>query len=781
MNRRSRPIGRKIRVIEGGGPALGRAAAAALLALVLVLPRLGAAAEAPAVSAPPAAAAPAPDAKGSGRVKEITVSRTPHFTNIVVNVEGKVESYNSFKLSDPFRIVLDIWGVEPGDVQPEIPVGTLQVKSLRVSRHEGKLRLTVETPNGSAVPFLVNSEDGKIELSVGGGEEGKVTSLARLSGKVDNPKGKPTVAGIDLDDLPGSANVVVTTSGKAPRKVVRKGSTVTLFFPGALTGKTLLKDIDASSLEGPVLRILPKRDRTGVTVTVRYRTGSRYEVMEKENGVVLSFQKTGRRPAGAPVARVTENPASPAPPAVRTVAEPPRRPADGPVLTGDRGKRWAFVTNEGEAARKYHGAPISMDFKDADLGNVLRIIAEVSNLNIVTSDDVRGKVTLRLENVPWDQALDHILRSKQLGANLEGNILRIAPLTSLRKEEKDRLDAKKEVEKIKATLEGEFVTIPVNYNDASRIKGMVEKVLSEGGKIDVDDHTNALVIRDLPKNVEEARSLIAKVDTPTKQVLIEARIVEVDTTYSHEVGVSWGSAWSGQIAGSQAGIAGIQSPTGAPLPGQPLTNSTPFSSATPVSYAVNLPAAIGLGSGGGISFGILRDNLRLDLSLSALEAAGNARVVSSPKVITIDNKEATISQGVDVPYSTVSSAGTQTQFKSAKLELKVKPHITPDGRIDMEINAKNDSVGSLGTTGVGINTKEAKTEVLIGDGETAVIGGIMQISRRDDKNAVPWFSKIPVLGFFFRKDSNSVQNRELLIFITPKVIRQDVEAKAKPF
>jgi type IV pilus assembly protein PilQ len=195
---------------------------------------------------------------------------------------------------------------------------------------------------------------------------------------------------------------------------------------------------------------------------------------------------------------------------------------------------------------------------------------------------------------------------------------------------------------------------------------------------------------------------------------------------------------------------------------------------------VNLPAAIGTGSGGGIAFGILKDNLRLDLALSALESSGNAKIVSSPKVVTVDNKEATIEQGTQIPYSTVSASGTNTQFVDATLRLKVTPHITPDGRVSMKVDAQNDSPGEATPTGqLAINKKKATTEVLILDGETAVIGGIMQIARTEGQSGLPWLSKIPVFGYLFRKDTSTTRNRELLIFITPKILKQEpIQAKA---
>lgn len=720
----------------------------------------------------PAAETEAPALPG-GSVKEVTVSRTPYTTNIEASVEGKIENYNSFKLNDPFRIVVDVWGVSQGTAASEIPVNTPQVKVVKLSQQENKLRILVETPEDRPLPFLVTAEGGKLVLSVGGGQAEKVTSMDRVEEGKPAAKG-PAVVGIDLEDLPGASNVVVTTSGGLKHEVRKKAGGVTLFFPSASSEKALLRAIDARKLGIPVTRITPAADKKGVTVAVAFAPGSSYTIEERGDAVVLSFPK--KAPAEAPgdvVARVTESRAP-------TLAARPEPEKGVPLAEG--APRLGFLTGEPGVQRKYVGQRISLDFKDADLQNVFRIIAEVSNLNIITSDDVRGKVTLRLINVPWDQALDLVLQAKSLGARQEGNVIRIAPLASLRTEERARLDAQKEVEKLRVSTEAVTETIPVSYTRAGELQPKIKDLLSEGGKVQIDERTNTIVIRDLARNVGEARALIARLDTPIPQVLIEARIVEVDTSFSREVGVQWGGSFNGTAGSSKLGVSGFQDPTGAFIPGAPVTNSgsVPFTpTAPPPNFAVNLPAAVGLGSGGGISFGILRNNLRLDLSLTALEASNKGRVISSPKVITIDNKEATIEQGTQIPYSTVSASGTNTQFVDATLSLKVTPHITPDGGVIMKLEAKNDSQGAVGATGQpAINKKKATTEVLVRDGETAVIGGILQISRTENRAAVPWLSKIPILGFFFRTDSSDATNRELLIFITPKVLKSEpVQAK----
>jgi len=704
----------------------------------------------------------------AGTIREVTVSKTPYYTNVEAVIDGRIENYNSFKLNDPFRIVVDIWGVGQGTAASEIPAGTPQVKTVKVSQQGDKVRLLVETPEDAPLPFLVTAEGDKLVLSVGGGQEEKVTSMDRPTTAVAGP----AVLGVDLEDLPDATNIVVTTSGNPSHEMTEGTGQVTLLFPGTTAEKGLLRAMDARKFEIPVRMVRPSAGKKGVEVAVEFAPGSTYSLSGSDNTTVLTFPKAGPGATGTVVAEMkarTAPSASGAPPMSAALSEGTSAPA-----------KWGFVTHASGNHRRYVGQRISLDFKDADLTNIFRIIAEVSNLNIITTDDVKGRVSIRLINVPWDQALDIVLKAKGLGVSQEGNVLRIAPLDTLRKEEKARLDAKKEVEKLQASLEGVVETISVNYAKASDMKVQIGDLLSEGGKVQIDDRTNTIVIRDLMKNVEAVKALVAALDTPTPQVLIEARIVEVDTSFSRELGVQWGGSWHNR-GFTQIGVSGIQDPSGSFIPGQTLTNTIPFDPATtPPNYAVNLPASVGLGSGGGISFGILRDNLRLDLSLSALEAAGNGRVVSSPKVVTIDNREAVIEQGTQIPYSTVSASGTQTEFIDAVLSLKVTPHITPEGSVIMKLEAKNDSQGDVGASGQpAINKKKATTEVLIRDGETAVIGGILQVTRKEDQAAVPWLSKIPILGYLFKKKTNSSTNRELLIFITPKILKlEPVKAKA---
>jgi type IV pilus assembly protein PilQ len=734
----------------------------------------------------PGAAQPA-GAPGA-RIREVTVSKSPYNTTIQASVDGGIENYNSFKLNDPFRIVVDVWGVAQGTAASEIPVGTAQVKVVKISTVDRKLRMVVETPGDRPMPFIVTAVNGTLVLSVGGGAEEKVASTERLQDGKGPVKG-PAVVGIDLEDLPDASNVVIATAGDPPYQVSKEAGGVTLLFQGAAAEKGLLRRIDARKFDIPVKAIAPSGGKKGVTVAVAFTPGSPYTVEKRGGSVVVAFPKGPANGKTDLVARAAPGSAPP----VAKADEEPAMDAKAEPASLEGSQSWGFLTGSSDLGRKYRGQRISMDFKDADLTNVFRIIAEVSNLNIITADDVKGKVSLRLVNVPWDQALDIVLRSKSLGAAQEGNVLRIAPLSSLRKEEQDRFDAQKQVDQsrqeamnraaeVRATQEAVFDTVPVSYSKASELLAKIKPLTSKFGRLDSDDRTNVLIIRDLPQNIAEVKALVATLDTATPQVLIEARIVEVETTFARELGIQWGGAYR-DGSSTKFGMTGAQGVTGASNPGAPIDAATtnPFTASTPPpSYAVNLPAAIGLGTGGGIAFGILKDNLRLDLALSALESSGNAKIVSSPKVVTVDNKEATIEQGTQIPYSTVSASGTNTQFVDATLRLKVTPHITPDGRVSMKVEAQNDSPGEATPTGqLAINKKKATTEVLILDGETAVIGGIMQVARQESQSGLPWLSKIPVLGYLFRKDTNTSRNRELLIFITPKILKQEpVQAKA---
>ena len=422
-----------------------------------------------------------------------------------------------------------------------------------------------------------------------------------------------------------------------------------------------------------------------------------------------------------------------------------------------------------ETGPKYTGTPISLDFKDADINNILRLIAEVSNLNIVAGEDVKGTVTIKLQDVPWDQALDIILLSNNLGKTLDGNILRIAPIDKLEKQRKDALSAKESEAKLEPLRKA---LIRISYAQANQLKPVIQnsKVLSPRGSIEVDQRTNTLIVMDIQKNIEEAKTIVDNLDTPIPQVLIEAKIIQINPTYTKELGVSWGGNVKTTASGGT--IAGGGNVSGDLVNGEP---------PTPLETIIDLaPTTIGPGVGGSLAWGFFKDNFDVFNKIAAMEKDEKLEVISSPRVMTLDNQEALVEQGTEVPYLKIdtqagAAAATSlatTEFKKVTLSLKVIPHVTPDGSVMMDIEAKKDQVSSqLGAGGQpGVDTRKAITKVLVRSGDTVVIGGIYEDTNRDVRNSVPFFGRIPVLNFFFKGTTKKREKTEMIIFITPTII-----------
>jgi type IV pilus assembly protein PilQ len=392
--------------------------------------------------------------------------------------------------------------------------------------------------------------------------------------------------------------------------------------------------------------------------------------------------------------------------------------------------------------KKYSGTKISLDFKDADIKNILRLIAEVSGYNIVVDEDVKGTITLRLVDVPWDQALDLILESKNLGMLKVGNVMKIATAERIKNVEQATLSAKRTKEQLEDLV---TVLIPVNYGVASAMAGQVSKVLTERGSYSVDDRTNNLIINDIPRAIEEAKKLVKSLDTPTPQVFIEAKIIQTNPSVVKEMGVSWSEG-----------------------------NIDVDDNKTRTGFGIlDLPAAAGPGSGGTIGFSLIEGSNFFDITLTALEKDEKVKIISNPKIMCLDNKPAKIKQGVALPYLKLSEEGvTSTEFKDAVLELDVTPHITPDKSVYMQVKVKKDQKSAQTGAGgePGIDVREAQTECLINNGDTVVIGGIYETTITNSVSGVPFFSKVPGLGYFFRNTRDEEVITELLIFIVPKVV-----------
>jgi type IV pilus assembly protein PilQ len=435
----------------------------------------------------------------------------------------------------------------------------------------------------------------------------------------------------------------------------------------------------------------------------------------------------------------------------------------------------------------YSGEKLSLNFQNIEVRALLQVIADFTNFNVVTSDTVTGNVTLRLKDVPWDQALDIILQAKGLGVRKSGNVLWIAPKDEINAKEKLDLEAKAQIAALEPLRTQAF---QLNYTKAEVVaKGLLgttsgggsssssgnTRILSPRGSVIYESRTNQLFVSDIPSKLEEIQQMISKIDIPVRQVLIEARIVEASDTFGRTLGARLGTSNATSVASSgnlNLGVSGNYSGVVAET-GQSLTGSA---ASVANSYFVNLPATAINGYSAasvGISLFTSSVNHALNLELSALEADGKGKIVSSPRVITADQVKALIEQGTELPYQTATSSGaTAISFRKANLKLEVTPQITPEGSIILDVDVNKDSVGQVTSAGYAIDTKHVQTQVLVENGGTVVIGGIFQQSEDNTEQKVPFLGDIPVLGYLFK---NNIQNRsrsELLIFLTPKVVSE---------
>jgi type IV pilus assembly protein PilQ len=438
----------------------------------------------------------------------------------------------------------------------------------------------------------------------------------------------------------------------------------------------------------------------------------------------------------------------------------------------------------------YTGERLTLNFQDIETRAVLQLLADASGQNIVVSDSVNGSVTLRLQNVPWDQALDIVLRTKGLDKRRQDNVIIVAPQAELAAREKAELAARKDVQELEP-LRSEY--LQVNYAKAAELANLVKtntnSLLSPRGSVSVDERTNTLLLMDTSDRLADIRRLVATLDIPVRQVQIESRIVIVNDDFQRQLGARFGftnvqqngntglvtttgtAAGTDQIIGSAINnVQGSNPPSIYPI-------SVPTGATAPARYNVNLPVSSPAGT---FALGILGNNFIVDLELSAAQAETEANIIASPRVITANQKEATIEQGVEIPYQQSASSGATTiQFKKAVLSLKVTPQITPDNRIILDLDVRDDSVGQVvvasgGVNVPSINTREITTQVLVNDGQTVVLGGILTTTEREDDTKVPYLGDIPILGHLFKNTSHQNNKDELMIFITPKIVREGV-------
>jgi type IV pilus secretin PilQ/predicted competence protein len=760
-------------------------------------------------------------------ISEIRHESTDRSTRVVVECTGPL-AYTYYS-PDPLTLVVDIPEVDTSKVPSRLNLATREVESVRVTgmaRGDGRSLARLEVRLASVVPYQIYSKDRTLNLvferaaeAASAAEAPKEEAPVALTAA--EPAAAPAAAPAPVVSEPAAVEAAPaaepTAMATAPTRPATRILAVTQseesgrlalnvradgllryqdFFLGNpdrlvvdfkdVTSRVAVKSLDVN--RDPVRKVRlaqfsagsPKVARLVMDLSER----SPYRIVESPEGLRILFGE-GEAPSPAPLAAL-KTPAEAAP-AVVTAALLPA-PAPAPMLPTpmEPGPQQPPTTRpiEFEPAapagqvKVFTGHPISLDFKDGDLQDIFRLFADISGLNIVVNPGVAGKVTLSLKEVPWDQALDLILKANNLGYTLENNVIRIAPIAALQREEQERRKLDEE-----RALAGvlEVWSKRLSYAKAGELEATVKKVaLSARGTITLDPRTNTMILTDLPANLERAKELIADLDRATSQVEIEARIVVTSRNFTRDLGIQWGFNQSQTSATGNTTT--LAFPNSMVLNGQgvPSQGGVAADNIAPGSgigtagrgYAVNLPAA-GFNSAIGISMGNIIGSFNLDLALTALERQGRGRLLSTPKVTTQNNQAASIKQGVQIPIQTVANNTVTVSFKDAVLTLDVTPQITEAGTVILTLSVENNSADFANlVNGIPpINTQSAKTQVLVRDGATAVIGGIYQSNEQTAQQSTPFLGKVPILGYLFRNRFVTSTNNELLLFITPRIIK----------
>jgi type IV pilus assembly protein PilQ len=594
--------------------------------------------------------------------------------------------------------------------------------------------------------------------------------------------GLSTIADVRFEDGPKDARVVVELDGP----VVYDASTLTpnmtmLELRDVRIPTALERSLDTTSFGGPIDRITSFREGNDVKIVVASASGESagIELDRKANRLVWKFPKQARDEDAKLAARV-----GPEPELEVELEDPPSRTE---VVSLGGNKVSGFSTPPVFAARpgtnlgnrsRWRGERIDIELQDAPIKDVLLLFSDIGRVNIIAGPEVEGEVTMKLSAVPWDQALDIILRSLNLGMVQEGNVIRVATQAGLEEERRKAIEEANAQVQLKPL---ETRLIPLSYATVQDMLPKVQSVLSSRGSVTPDSRTNTLIVMDVAENIALAESLVGQLDSQTPQVLIEARIVEARTNWLRQLGIQWGydfiaSPGTGNPTGllfpNSIGLAGGSGSNLSPRRGLIL----PGAAANP-NYAVDLPATVGTGSGGaiGFSFGSLSGNLNTNLRLSAAEEEGEVRIISAPKIVTLDNTEAQIEQGVQIPISQVSAQGVNTRYVNATLGLRVTPHVTNEGAVLLDVAVQKNEADFVNTGARGdptILTKSAQSQLLITDGDTAVIGGIYTRNQAVNFSQVPWFADIPIIGWFFKNKVERDDRSEMLIFLTPRIVNR---------
>jgi type IV pilus assembly protein PilQ len=652
-----------------------------------------------------------------------------------LHLSGPAPEPLPFTIDKPARIAFDLPNTALALTTRRFDVRSGGVDTVLAAEANGRTRVVVNVD--SLMPYTTKVDGNTIIVTLGGqpGDAAAQTAAAHAgSGQAATPVER-AIRTIDFRrGADGTGRVIVQlTDPRTPVNVRQEGNQVVVDFSGTLMPKNLMRRYDVMDFATPVQTVDALRVEGSSRLVISAQGDFEQLAYQSDNQYTIEIKPSLKRTAA-------------------------------------------------DEKKEYTGERLTLNFQDIDVRSVLQLLADTSGQNIVVSDSVTGNLTLRLQNVPWDQALDIVLRTKGLDKRRQDNVIIIGPTAELASREKAELAAHKEVQEL-APVRTEFMQ--VNYAKVADLAKLIKPtgaaaagggrngMLSQRGSLTVDERTNTLLVQDTAENLTDIRRLVQTLDVPVKQVLIEARIVIVSDNFERDLGAKLGITTSTTANGSLLSVSGSNlasdtigggSTTGGPL-SQPLASR----------YQVNLPAT---NVNGSIGVSLLSGTHLLDLELSAAQNEGKSEVISSPRIITANQKQATIMQGVEIPYQESASSGaTTTQFKNAVLSLKVTPLITPDNRVVLDLDVSDDSVGAQVSSATGgsvpsIDTRQIITQVLVNDGQTVVLGGILDTTKSFSANKVPFLADIPILGNLFKSTIRINNKSELLIFITPKILRE---------
>lgn len=744
-----------------------------------------------------ALAVPAHAEPASLKVSDVTLSAPRDGAARVVIRTSAKPTYSARITDGGKRILLDLAGATVAGAPSAIVEGNRVVSGIMTQsfKNPNATRVLLQLAHTASYGIRATEDGLIIDLE----EAAKTTPmaaplLATVAPAAEVNRGLANLRDVRYGRQGDRDRVVVTLDQAVKHTVDARGDSIRIELPKSSLPKTLERTLDVGAFGGAVRSVssYPKAGSPDtVVVEIERDPRARFVITREGEDLVvtlakgdLSASETGRATDGGAARRTKTLAREEAPSNVPTVettigdpietqVEPDRADAFTPGMA-------AQVQNNPQAgAQQGNGRRIDLDLKDADIHDVLRLLADVGRVNVVTADNVNGSVTIRMRNVPWDQAMETVLQAKGLGMVRRGNLIRVAPIADLNKERELAL-ARRKAEFDLAPLETRLV--PISYAAAGDVMPRAKDLLSPRGTIAVDERTNVLIVRDITGNLNQIEELTRSLDTQTPQVLIEARIVEATSRFSREIGIQWGGgAELSQATGVDTGLA---FPNSVGIFGAADDQQTPSDGldknanniASP-NFAVNLPAAVGGGTGGalGLAFGSVNNLFNLNVRLSAAESSGMVRIISSPRVLTLDNKEARISQGTLIPFSQVSAQGVQTVFQEAKLQLLVKPHVTADGSVTLNVHINRDEPDFGNRSARGDPTilkREVETELLVQDGHTAVIGGIYTRNTSRSLAQVPLLGDIPILGVLFQRRLSNDQRSELVVFITPRIVNR---------